>query len=69
MNLRKTIFLKKLKLKDLDNYTNSNIRESRDKKNNLSYLSGDKRFKEIQECEVINLKDNKRELIKLKNLL
>ena len=66
---KKDDFFKKIEIKDLDNYTNSNIRESRDKKNNLSYLSGDKRFKEIQECEVINLKDNKRELIKLKNLL
>ena len=66
---KKEDFFQKIKIKNLDNYTNSNIRESRDKKNNLSYLSGDKKFKEIQECEVINLKDNKSELTKLKNLV
>ena len=66
---KKEEFFQKIKIKNLDNYTNSNIRESRDKKNNLSYLSGDKKFKEIQECEVINLKDDKRELIKLKKLV
>ena len=28
-----------------------------------------KKIKEIEECEVINLKDNKNELVKLKNLI
>jgi len=36
--------------------------------NNLNYLSGDMKFKEIENCEVIDLKDDKRELIKLKDL-
>jgi hypothetical protein len=65
----KEVFFQKIKIKNLDNYINSNIRESRDKKNHLTYLSGDKKFKEIQECEVINLKDDKKELIKLKKLV
>ena len=66
---KKEDFFKNIKIKSLDHYTNSNIRDSRDKNNNLNYLSGDKKFKEIEECEVINVKDNKRELVKLKELI
>ena len=66
---KKEDFFKNIKIKNLDNYTNSNIRDSRDQNNNLSYLSGDKKLKEIEECEVINLKDGKKKLIKLKDLL
>ena len=66
---KKENFFPKIKIKSLDNYTNSNIRDSRDRNDHLSYLTGDKKLKEIEECEVINLKDNKKELIKLKNLL
>ena len=62
-------FFKNIKIKNLDNYTNSNIRDSRDKNNNLSYLSGDNKFKEIEECRVINLKDNKNTLVQLKDLV
>tara|TARA_B100000780_G_scaffold249981_1_gene195957 strand:+ start:252 stop:1202 length:951 start_codon:yes stop_codon:yes gene_type:complete len=66
---KKEDFFQSIKIKNLDNYTNSNIRDSRDKNNNLNYLSGDKKFKEIEECEVINLKDDKRELVRLKDLV
>ena len=66
---KKEKFFSNIVIKNLDNYTNSNIRDSRDKNNNLNYLSGDKKIKEIEECEVINLKDNKNELVKLKNLI
>ncbi len=66
---KKEDFFKNIKIKNLENYTSSNIRDSRDKNNNLNYLSGDKKFKEIEECEVINVKDNKRELVKLKELI
>jgi len=58
-----------LKIKSLNHYTNSNIRDSRDKNYKLNYLSGENKLKEIKDCEVINLKDNKEELIKLKDLL
>ena len=68
-DFNKEEFFKNIKIKDLDNYTNSNIRDSRDKNNNLSYLSGDKKFKEIEECRVINLKDNKNTLVQLKYLV
>ena len=66
---KKEEFFKNIEIKSLDNYTNSNIRDSRDRNNNLSYLSGDKKFKEIEECEVINLEENKSELVQLKDLM
>jgi hypothetical protein len=66
---KKEVFFKNIKIKSLDNYTNSNIRDSRDINNNLNFLSGNNKFKEIEDCEVINLKDNKNELIKLKDLI
>ena len=66
---KKEEFFKNIEIKSLDNYTNSNIRDSRDRNYDLSYLSGDKKFKEIEECEVINLKENKSELVQLKDLM
>tara|TARA_B100001057_G_scaffold419642_1_gene439531 strand:- start:413 stop:1363 length:951 start_codon:yes stop_codon:yes gene_type:complete len=65
---RKDIFFKNIIIKGLGKYTDSNIRDSRDSKKNLNYLSDDLKFKEIENCEVVNLKDGKYELIKLKNL-
>ena len=65
---KKEHFFKNIKIKSLDQYTDSNIRDSRDDKNNLNYLSGDLKLKEIENCEVVNLKDNKHELTKLKDL-
>ena len=62
-------FFNNIKIKKLENYTNSNIRDSRDKNYNLNYLSGNKKFKEIEYCNVINLKNNKNKLIKLKDLM
>lgn len=58
-----------LKIKSLNHYTDSNIRDSRDKKYKLNYLTGENKLKEIQDCEVINLENNNEELIKLKDLL
>ena len=66
---KKEVFFKNIKIKSLENYTNSNIRDSRDINNNLNFLSGNNKFKEIEDCEVINLKDNKNELVKLKDLI
>jgi len=62
-------FFKNIEIKNLEYYTSSNIRDSRDKNYNLNYLSGSEKFKEIAECKVINLKDNKRELVQLKDLV
>ena len=44
---------------DLFNHTNSNIRESRDKNDNLNYLSGNERVKNIFECEIFDIEDQK----------
>ena len=68
-DFKKEEFFKNIEIKSLDNYTNSNIRDSRDENYKLSYLSGDKKIKEIEECNVINLKDKKNELVQLKELL
>jgi hypothetical protein len=68
-NFEKEKFFKNLKVKNLNNYTNSNIRESLDKNLNLSYLTDDKKIKEIQDCKIINLKNNENKLVQLKDLL
>ena len=68
-DFKKKKFFNNIKIKNLNNYTDSNIRDSRDKNYKLNYLSGNKKFKEIEECKVVNLKDNKNKLIKLKDLM
>ncbi len=68
-DLKKEIFFPEIKLKEFSEYTNSNIRDSRDKNNNLNYLSGNKKIKAIENCEVINLKEGINKIEKLKNLL
>tara|TARA_B110000211_G_scaffold234518_1_gene304550 strand:- start:4824 stop:5738 length:915 start_codon:yes stop_codon:yes gene_type:complete len=54
---------------NLNSHTNSFIRESRTKKGLLNYLSGKSRIKAIKDCEVINLKDDSKKILKLKNLI
>ena len=44
---------------NLSKHTNSNIRESRDKNDNLNYLSGNERIKNIFECEIFDIEDQK----------
>ncbi len=68
-NFEKEKFFQNIKIQGLDNYVNSNIRDSRDKNYNLSYLSGDQKFREIEECKVVNLKENKNKLVQLKDLM
>ena len=58
-----------IQIRDLKNYTDSNIRDSRDKNYNLNFLSGKSKLKEIENCEVINLESNNRDLVKIKDLL
>ena len=62
-------FKKKFKLKfpridNLSSYTNSNIRESRNRKGKLSYLSGEDRINKIKNCRVFDLNRNKIDIIK-----
>ena len=69
-DFNKKEFFENIEIKSLENYTNSNIRDSRDINNNLNYLSGfEKKIKEIENCEVINLENNKNDLIKIKDLI
>ena len=47
----------------------SNIRESRDPKVNLNYLSGQKKLKEIYDCEVIDLSSDLEKKVKIKDII
>ena len=68
-NLKKESFFPNINLRKLSYYSDSNVRDSRDKNYNLNYLQGDKKLKEIEECKVINLADDKNKLIKIKDLI
>ncbi len=61
-------FFEHINILDLENCVNSNIRDSRDKNNNLNYLSGSDKLKEIENCEVVNLDKDDYQLIKIKDL-
>ena len=66
---KKDDFFEKIIIKDLKFYTDSNIRDSRDKKYNLNFLTGEKTLKEIRDCEVINLENENYNLVKIKDLV
>lgn len=68
-DFKKEDFFDNIKITSLDKYTNSNIRESLNKDSGLSYLSGNQKIREIEECKVINLKDDKKDLVTIKELL
>ena len=51
---------------DLTKYTTSYIRESRSIENKLNYLSGKQKLKEIENCEVIDLSNPEKKLVKIK---
>ena len=68
-NLKKESFFPNINLRKLSYYSDSNIRDSRDRNYNLTYLSGSKKQKEIENCEVIDLSDGKNKKSKIKNLL
>jgi hypothetical protein len=62
------INLKIPKDEDLEKYTKSNIRESRSKKNTLSYLSGKKKIEQIHNCDVLDVSKQKPKKQKIKSL-
>ena len=62
-------YFKKILINDLKVYTDSNIRDSRDKKYNLSFLTGANKLKEIGDCEVVNLANENHNLVKIKDLI
>ena len=53
---------------DLTKYTTSFIRESRSIENKLNYLSGKQKLKEIENCEVIDLSNPEKKLVKIKDI-
>ena len=68
-DLEKNKYFPNINLEKLSYYSDSNIRDSRDKNYNLTYLTGSKKMKEIENCEVIDLSDGKNQKSKIKNLL
>jgi hypothetical protein len=67
---KKDIYFPNIKIKDLNFYTDSNIRESRTKAGKLNFLSGQNKLNEIRDCEVIDLKNiNKINKSKISDLI
>ena len=58
-----------IELENIENYCNSNIRESRDQKGFLTFLTGKKKIEAIKECEIINLKDDSYKKTLIKDLI
>ena len=52
----------------LNKHVDSHIRESRNKKGILNYLSGKNRIKEIENCEVVDLSDLEEKLVKIRDI-
>ena len=55
-------------INDLTKYTTSHIRDSRSIDGKLSYLSGKQKLKEIENCEVIDLSNPEKKLVKIKDI-
>ncbi len=68
-NFNKEKFFPKLQIDDYANYTDSNLRESRNSDGKLSYLSGSSKLKEIQNCKVIDLSTASNQEVQLKDLV
>ena len=62
-------YFKNLKVEDIKYYVDSNIRESRDVKGNLNYLSKEKKIREIYDCEVIDLSSDIEKKVKIKDII
>ena len=62
-------YFKNLKIEDINYYVDSNIRESRDTKGNLNYLSKGKKLKEIHNCEVYDLSRDIEKKVKIKDVI
>jgi hypothetical protein len=55
-------------ISDLTKYTTSYIRDSRSIEGKLNYLSGKQKLKEIENCEVIDLSNLEKKLVKIKDI-
>ena len=65
-NFNKDTCFPNLKISNISENVDCNIRESRGKTKELTYLSGHERIREIKDCEIIDLKKNKK--IKVKDI-
>ena len=65
-DLNKDVFFPKIQISNISQNTDCNVRESRGVDGELTFLSGNDRIKEIQDCEIIDLKKNHK--IKIKDL-
>ena len=61
-------YFKNLQVKSIQDSVNSNFTESRSKDGSLNYLNKENRFKEILDCEVVDLSNNNK-ISKIKDLL
>ena len=61
-------FFPNIIVKDIENYTDTIIRESRDIKGNLNFLSKKDKLKEIENCEVIDVANNLNKKVLLKDI-
>ena len=64
-NFPKEKYFKNLEIEKLDKIEEANFQESRDQEGNLNFLGGEKRIKEIFDCEVINLDQDLNTRIKI----
>ena len=58
-----------LTVKNLSDYTDSSIRESRDINNKLNFLTGRKKLNDIKNCQVIDLSKEARPLVTISSLI
>tara|TARA_Y100000741_G_C18182315_1_gene529874 strand:- start:26 stop:934 length:909 start_codon:yes stop_codon:yes gene_type:complete len=68
-DFNKSEYFKNLVVENLHSSTESNLRESRDKKGNLSLLSSKSKIDIIKDCDVIDLSKNEKRTIKIKDLI
>ena len=61
---KKEIFFNNIANMSLDDCVEFNFNESRDKNSNLNYNVDNKNLDQIKDCEVIDLSDNKKKLLK-----
>jgi hypothetical protein len=54
---------------NLYEYTNHNFMESRDKKNNLTFLKPKQQIELIKECKVVDLSSKNEKLVTIKELI
>lgn len=68
-DFNKNKYFTNLTVKNLSDYTDSNIRESRDINNKLNFLTGRKKLNEIKNCQVIDLSKETRPLVTISSLI